>query len=608
MYGYRGKILKVNLGSKVISEMPLDSEAARKFIGGIGLAASLLIDMVDSETDPLGPSNPLLILNGPFCGTMVPTGSKTAMCSKSPQTGLWGHSIVGGHFGADLKFAGYDGVLVEGASEKPCYLLIDDSRVEIRDAHHLWGKNTEETWNALKEETGFRNAGIARIGIAGENLVKYACVCIDHYRAAGRTGMGAVMGSKKLKAMVVHGTDRKIPVADAEGLNELGKSLNESLSEDPTFNMYSELGNAGYVDMASMMYGSLPAGYYTVSDFDSYNLSGTTMRETILVGKSACYRCPIGCGRVIEINEGKYATGRFAGPEYEVIGSMGTLILTNDLEAVTFTAKQMELMGIDFISGGSTIALAYYLYKEGKVTAEDLDGITPEWGESDSALALIEKIAKREGVGNLMAEGSLAFARKFGCEELAAQVNGLELPMHDPRGFSGMAIAYATSPRGACHMTADMYNVQMGQTNEALGIESQDRFANEAEITAKQQDLRCITNSLLICHYYAALAEELVEFIQKVTGWNDYSLQELAETGERLFTLLRLFNLKMGYQTNNERLPEIVLRPLEGPTEGYVPDVDTMLETWYHFRGWNRKTGAPPKERIEKLGLSGFRL
>jgi aldehyde:ferredoxin oxidoreductase len=416
------------------------------------------------------------------------------------------------------------------------------------------------------------------------------------------------MGSKKLKAMVVHGTDRKIPVADPEGLNELAKSLNESLSEDPTFNMYSELGNAGYVDMASMMYGSLPAGYYTVSDFDSYNLSGTTMRETILVGKSACYRCPIGCGRVIEIKEGKYATGRFAGPEYEVIGSMGTLILTNDLEAVTFTAKQMELVGIDFISGGGTIALAYYLYKEGRLTAEDLDGITPEWGESDSALALIQKIAKREGVGDLMAEGSLAFARKFGCEELAAQVNGLELPMHDPRGFSGMAIAYATSPRGACHMTADMYNVQMGQTNEALGIESQDRFANEAEITAKQQDLRCVTNSLLICHYYSALAEELVEFIQKVTGWNDYSVQELAETGERLFTLLRLFNLKMGYQTANEKLPEILLRPLDGPTEGYVPDVDAMLETWYRFRGWSRKTGSPPKERLEKLGLSEFEI
>jgi aldehyde:ferredoxin oxidoreductase len=257
--------------------------------------------------------------------------------------------------------------------------------------------------------------------------------------------------------------------------------------------MYSELGTAGYVDMASGMYGSLPAAYYTAPDFDSYNLSGTSVRETILVGKSACYRCPFGCGRVIEVKKGKYATGKFAGPEYEVTGSWGSLLLNDNLESVAFANKQLTLLGMDTISSGNIVAFVYYLYNEGKISSEDLGGLSPKWGEIDTALTLLEKIARREGVGKLLGEGSRAVGAKFGYENLAAQVNGLELPMHDPRGFSGLAVAYATSPRGACHMTADMYTVQMGQINEALGIESNHRFDNEAVITAKHQDWRCLT-------------------------------------------------------------------------------------------------------------------
>jgi len=605
MFGYRGKILKIDLSSKNVSEMPLDEKMARNFIGGAGLACRILYDMVDKETDALGPDNPLLFLTGPFCGTMVPTGSKTSVCSKSPYTGIWAHSTVGGHLGADIKFAGYDGIMITGESDTPVYILIENDKTEIRDATHLWGKDTQVVGETLKEETGHKNAGIARIGIAGENLVKYATIIVDNFRAAGRTGMGAVMGSKKLKALVIHGTDRKVPVKEAQKITDYSIELNEDKKEDPTFKMYSDLGTAGYVDMASLMYGSLPAGYYTVSDFDSYNLSGTSIRETILVGKKACFRCPIGCGRVINVKEGKYATGEFAGPELEVTGTMGTLLLNDDAEALAYANKQLGLYGIDTISGGNTIAFAYYLFKEGKITAEDLDGITPEWGEVDSALALIEKIAKREGVGDLMAEGSLAFGEKFGVPELAAQVNGLELPQHDPRGFSGMAIAYATSPRGACHMTADMYNVQMGQTNEALQIESNDRFDNEAVITARHQDYRCITNSAILCNFYPALAEEIVELFKLVTGW-DYSVDELALTGERIFTMMRLMNLKLGYDTRNEKLPEIILRPLEGATEGHVPNVEEQLETWYKFREWDRKSGAPSSEKLSKLGLDNL--
>jgi aldehyde:ferredoxin oxidoreductase len=603
MFGYRGKILKANLGSGEISELAIDPEIARDYIGGAGYACRILYDMIDSKTDPLAPENPLFILTGPFTGTMVPTGSKTSFCSRSPQTGLWAHSTVGGHFGADIKFAGYDGILLTGRASKHSYLFVNNSDVELRNASHLWGKNTQVVWDELKKETGFKNPGVARIGIAGENLVKYAGVIVDHYRAAGRTGMGAVMGAKNLKAIVVNGSDRKIPVAESEGLIAYAKALNEDKIDDPTFKMYTDLGTAGYVDMMSLMYGSLPAGYYTVSDFDSYDLSGTTVRETILTGKSACFRCPIGCGRRIKIAEGKYATGEFAGPELEVTGTLGSLILNNQLDALAYCSKTLDLLGMDFLSAGNVVAFAYYLFIEGKISKEDLDGITPEWGEVDSALALLDRIAKREGIGNLMAEGTFAFGKKFGFESLAAQVNGLELPMHDPRGFSGMAIAYATSPRGACHMTADMYNIQMGQTNELLEIESFDRFANEADVAAKQQDFRCITNSAGICNFYPFLAEEMVELFRMVTGW-DYSVEELALTGERIFTLMRLFNLKMGYDTNNEKLPDIVLQPLEGPSEGHVPDVEDQLNSWYKHRGWSRKTGKPPAKKLKVLGLT----
>jgi aldehyde:ferredoxin oxidoreductase len=457
-------------------------------------------------------------------------------------------------------------------------------------------------WEELKKETGHKNAGIARIGLAGENLVKYASIIVDHHRAAGRTGQGAVMGSKKLKAIVIHGTDRKVPVADENGMREYAAELNEDKKEDPSFRMYSDLGTAGFTDMASMMWGSLPAGYYTVSEFDTYNLSGTTVRETILTGKSACYRCPIACGRVIEIPEGKYKMEKYAGPELEVTGTMGSLILNNNVEAVAYANKILNQLGIDTISGGNTIAFAYYLFKEGKITADDLDGITPEWSEVESAISLAEKIATREGIGDVMAEGALQFGEKFGVPELAVQVNGLEFPQHDPRGFSGHAIGYATSPRGACHMSADMYNVQMGQPNTAFNIESDDRFANEADLVARLQDFRALTNSAVTCNFYPMDGDQLLKLLQLATGW-DMTIEELVQTGERIFTMMRQLNLKLGYDSKKEGLPELVLRPLEGATEGHVPDIEAQLNTWYEYRGWDRKSGKPPKDKLEKLGL-----
>ena len=602
MYGYRGVILKIDLSQGTIEKEPIDLSIARQFIGGAGLGCRILYDLVDANTQPLGPENPLLIITGPFAGTAVPTGSKATMCARSPLTGLWAHSTFGGHLGADIKFAGYDGILITGKADRPSYILVEDDHVEIRNGQHLWNLDTDETWNILKDETGHKRAGIARIGIAGENLVKYAGVIVDHHRAAGRTGMGAVMGSKFLKAIVVHGTDRDVPVAEPDRLDEYSRSLNSSKSESPTFQLYSDVGSAGFVDMAIEMWGSLPIKFYMAADFDGYEISGATVKETILVGKRACYRCPIACGRIIEVNEGKYATGRTSGPELEITGTMGTLILNNDLNALSYINKEMNLLGIDTISGGNTIAFAYYLYNMGVISSDDLDGLQPKWGDPDPAIELLKKIANREGIGDLMAEGSLAFGERFGVAHLAPQVNGLELPQHDPRAFSGMTIAYTTSPRGACHMIGDMYNAQMGMDDEAIDVVSIDRFGNEAEIAARLQDFRAVTNSLVVCHFYPMESTEVVELVKMVTGW-DYSIEDLKTTGERIFTLMRLFNLKLGYNTKKEQLPEIILHPLDGPTEGYVPDVEEQLQTWYKYRDWDRETGMPSREKLEKLGL-----
>lgn len=605
MKGYRGKILRINLSSQNISEYQLDEDLARDFIGGCGLGSRLLYDCITKSTDPLGPENPLLFITGPFCGTRVPTGSKATVCAKSPQTELLGYSTFGGHLGADIRFAGYDGLMIEGASRSPVYLLVEDSNVEVRDAAHLWGMDTQEVWESLKEETGHKRAGVARIGIAGENLVKFANIMIDHYRAAGRTGMGAVMGSKQLKAIIVHGTQRDIPVAKPNELSEFVIALNQEKRSDPTFNMYSEVGTAGFVDMATMMYGSLPVKYYTESEFDAYSISGSTVKETILTGKKACYRCPIGCGRVIKIDEGEFATGEFVGPELEVTGTLGTLIMNDNLQALSLANKRLDLLGMDTISAGNIIAFAYYLFDQGIASKDDFDGIAPEWGDIDAALAFMDDIASRDGIGDLMAQGSVEFGQHFGVENLAAQVNGLELPQHDPRAFSGMTIAYTTSPRGACHMTADMYNVQMGVSYPELEIESKDRFANEAKIAARLQNFRSVTNSAVICNFYPVQGEQLGRLLELVTG-RDFTLDKLNLIGERIFTLQRMLNLNLGYNPSAEELPQIVMNPLDGPTEGHVPDVEEQLELWYEIRDWNRKTGQPSKDKLKALGLSNL--
>jgi len=596
LYGHRGKLLVIDLETKTVEVNEIDADHLREFIGGSGLACRILFDLVDGSIDPLGKNNPLVFMTGPFTGTDIPTGARSSICAVSPLTGIWGESNHGGRFGSEIKFAGYDGIIITGQSENPCYIVINDSRVEIKDAEHLWGCDSIETFAHLNNDPDYRNAGIARIGQAGENLIRYASIMVDKYSVAGRTGLGAVMGSKLLKAIIVKGTDYTIPVSEPEVIKTLSKKITDSYLNAMATSALPEMGTASVVDIASEYFGSMPSRYHTGQDFDAESISGLHMSRHLKVKNRGCFRCPIRCKQIVHTKR----TGECKGPEYESIASLGSLIDCNDVDAVVYMNSLADRYGLDTIELGNTIAMIYYLVENGRL---ELDGVTPKWGDSSASIELIERIVRRDGIGDLLAEGMKRVAVELDCIDDAAQINGMSVPMHDMRSFSGMGVAYATSPRGACHMTCDMFVVQMGLDYEDIDVIDVDRFGNYASETSIVQDLRAFTNSVGICNFVHIEPTEMAQLLSAATGI-PYDTNEMMLTGERIFTLKRLMNLKLGYDTLNEKVPGILRTSLEGLTEGQVPNVDEHLDSWYRYRDWDRQTGLPSQEKITILDLS----
>ncbi|MHA1752586.1 MAG: aldehyde ferredoxin oxidoreductase family protein [Candidatus Helarchaeota archaeon] len=607
MNGYIGKILNINLSDFAIETIPLDIELANKYLGGSGLACRLLYDMVDKDTDPLSPENVLIIMTGPLTGTLGPSVGKYAICAKSPLTDIWGESNSGGMFGPELKYAGFDGIIIKGKSDTPVYIWIHNEKVVIKDAKKLWGKKITRVQNMIKKELNDENVKIAAIGPAGENLVKYACVINDFGRAAGRTGMGAVFGSKNLKAIAVKGNG-SINISNSTKLAKNGIKAIDTVKSSFKTQMFSALGTSGYWDYATTL-GDLSFKYFTQGTWeDAPKVSGSTLAETLLIKNSCCFACPICCGRVVQVKEGKYKTeGIVKGPEYETIGAFGGALLVNDMAAIQKANELCDEYGLDTISCGVTIAYAYYLYEKGILKKEDV-GFELSWGDIDPALKLIEMITKREGFGDILAEGSYRTALKLNAPlEEVAVVNKMEVPFHDPRAFFGMAITYATSPRGACHMTADNYETDLGSPEPDMGIIPGDRQSIEgkAQIVANLQNYRAIYGSAIMCNFSFPTASEFASLLTAVTG-NKIKIDDLKILGERLINLKRIFNIKMGLTAKNDKLPEILLRPLEGGTEGKVPDIDSMLKDYYKYRDWNPETGKPSKKKLEELGLEEF--
>ncbi len=435
-------ILKVDLttGKKEAYRIPDAWE--KDFLGGASLAARLLYDSLTPELDALSPDAPLLFINGPLSGTAGPTVGRFVICGKGPATGLWAESHIGGFWGPELRFAGYDGLWLTGRAQEPVYLWIDSGRLEVRKAAHLWGKDTYETQTLVREEVGRGSARVAVIGKAGERGVLFAGIFCDHGRTAGRTGLGAVMGAKNLKAVAVYGKKGTLPLARSGVYANVRSDSNRVLKQDNQSQVMHELGTASAANYSEYL-GAMPSKYYHQGNFEKADdVSGAKMSESILSGTSACHACVIACGRVVTLDDGV----RRKGPEYETIASFGPNLLVSDLSAITRLGELCDRYGMDTISMGNTIGLAFHLYELGVITSKDTGGFELRWGDVEAIERLIHLTAQREGIGEVLAQGSRFLGRYFEREEEAVQVNGLEVAYHDPRGVSGMALVYATSP------------------------------------------------------------------------------------------------------------------------------------------------------------------
>jgi aldehyde:ferredoxin oxidoreductase len=601
-----GKMVKINLSNRQISREQIPHEYIEGFIGASGLAARLLWDVLDVDRPPLDPANPLVFATGPLTGTAGPTTGRFTVCGRSPQTGWWGESNIGGFVGPELRFAGIDVLWIEGAAEEPVYIWIYNDVKEIRSARHLWGKaDTYQTQEIIRREVGVPQAKVACIGLAGENLVSFAGILSDHGRLAARTGMGALMGSKKLKAIAVRGTHRLVLERDEE-YRKLRVAVNKKLLEQNMTAVLRATGTSGGAEYLQYL-GDMPQKYWTAARFESAEkISGATMAETILKGTTACQGCVISCGREVEISDGNYPTqGLAKGPEYETICSFGSQLMVDDLAAVTALGDLCDRLGLDTITAGNVIALAYLLYDQGKLTASHTGGLALKWGDPQPCFELLHRMASRTGFGSLLSLGSKALAAEFGDEEMAVQVNGLDVAMHDPRSFSGQALVYVTSPRGACHNQSDYFNVGLGGTIEEIGIDFTDRFSpvGKGEQVARHQHWRTVCNSLTTCFFAVVSPTEILNLLNAAMGWN-WDLQTLLKAGERAWNMKRLYNLKLGWKPENEKLPKLLLNPLlDGGQEGNLPDMETMLAEYYRFSGWDRMNGYPLQEKLEELGL-----
>lgn len=604
MSGFLGRLLRVDLTEHRIWEEALDPYLARAFVGGSALAARLAYAMVDAATDPLGSENPFILMTGPLVGTSVPSAGRYSVGALSPLTGLWGEANSGGFFGPELRFAGYDGVIVTGMADAPLWLSIVDGHAELRDAEELWGLDSYATQRAIQTAMGDSRVRVACIGPAGEHQARMACVMNDHGRAAGRAGLGAVLGAKRLKAIAVRGHDR-VPVADADALRAVVRQIHAGLDDDMTAMSLRLAGTAGYVDMG-LMYGDVPIRYFQQGEWESASdLSGVLMVQDYQNRNVACYRCPIACGR--ETRAPRFQMERVDGPEYETVAALGTLLMVDDLQAVIYAGHLCNLYGLDTISVGVTLGLACELVARGLMAAQPTDAPTPRYGDASALHGLIPMIARREGLGALLAEGNRALAEAYGVPELAVHVHGLEIPMHDPRAFSGMAVSYALSPRGGCHMQGDMYSVDTGQGPPfELGVEPGDRFESsegKGRTAARQMLWRGLYNALTLCQFQNPGVDLVLQALNAVTGWQ-VERDELLILGQRGLTLKRLLNLRRGLKREGDRLPPLLLQPLEGGTQGQVPDVDVLLQGAYRELGWDPLTGQPLPATVETLGLA----
>jgi aldehyde:ferredoxin oxidoreductase len=609
-------MLKIDLSTGAIKRTQLPAEYVRDFVGGSGLGARLLADelLKSGPIPPLDPRSPLLFVTGPLTGTAGPTTGRFTVCGRSPQTGLWGESNIGGFVGPELRFAGWDILWVTGRAPNPVYLWIHDDAVEIRPAAHLWGGvDTLETQHIIRQEVGQPLTKVACIGLAGENGVSFAGILSDHGRLAARTGLGTLMGSKHLKAIAVRGSGKPW-LARPEAYKKLRVESNKRLLQQNMTAVLHATGTSGSADYFEYM-GDMPQKYWTGATFDGATLiGGAEMAEKYLVDTSACQGCVISCGRVVNLTPGLEHDQLAApeqkpnfqkGPEYETICAFGSQLLVDDLPTITRLSDLCDRLGMDTISAGSVLGLAYLLFDQGKITEQDTGGLALHWGDATPCFSLLVQMAHKEGFGALLAQGSRALGAAFGAEDLAVQVNGLDVAMHDPRAFTGQAVAYVTSPRGACHNQSDFFTVELGGTMEEIGIGMTDRAASagKAALVARHQHWRTLCNDLVMCFFTVIATQEVADLLSAASGL-DWTVEELLKAGERGWNLKRCYNLRLGLTPASEKLPKLLLQALpDGGQAGALPDMDVLMDEYYAASGWNRSSGWPTDEKLCELGL-----
>ena len=603
--GYMGEFLYVDLTKETAHRKPINWDHARNFIGGSGYASRLLYDRLAVEAlDPFHPSNEVAIFTGPLTATGAPCTGRHAICTKSALTGIWGESTGGGYFGAELRHTGLDGILVTGAAKSPVVLQITDDDATLTSADHLWGKDTYTTEDIIKKDAGDQKIRVLSIGPGGENRVRFAAVMNDEGRASARAGAGAVLGAKQLKAIAVRGS-QKPEIADSDRFRDHVKTAFQLLEGLAPF-----LGANGTLygaDMLMNLFHNMPVRYFSEPFMDISKINATALKQ-YRSGQFRCHACPIGCGPIITIDEPGVKLNSVAGPEYETVAAFGTLCKVDNLSLLCQANHLCNLFGLDTISCGNVIAFSFAAKEAGKITKELEGSLNLEFGNGKTILKLIEMIANRQGLGNLLAEGVRWVGDTIGAPNLALHVKGLEIPMHDPRAFFGLATTYAVAPIGASHMQGDIQTVDMGVEIPEYEIEPGDRHSNKSKgfAIARLRNWRALFNSLTLCQL-ALLEPPLVTELYNATTGRTLTPLQLLEIGERSMTVKRAFNIRCGITKSDDRLPKGLQQPfMSGSNEGKVPNVELQLQQFYKTSSWDPKTGKPTPELLTRLGLKGI--
>jgi aldehyde:ferredoxin oxidoreductase len=613
--GYNGKVLRVDLSNGKVAIEKIDDSFCRKYLGGAGFIAHHLLSGTKPGIDPLGPENKLIFATGPLTGLNFGGSARHTVGAKSPLTGGIAKSEVGEHWGAQFKRAGYDALIVEGQAKDPVYLWIHDGEVEIKDASHTWGKNTKETQETIRSQLSDAGARLAMIGPAGENRVRYACLMHGPFDAAGRGGTGAVMGSKNLKAVAVRG-NRMPATADSDGVKKIRQWLNENMELVKGF---SDFGTGAAVPSFEQM-GNLPIRNFRDGGFPNASaISAVVMKEQVGAGMEGCFACPVRCKKALQFQEPYPADRAYGGPEYETIGALGSACGVDDLKAVVKGGELCNAFSLDTISTGMSIAFAMECVENGLLTSEDTGGLDLTFGNADGMLRAIESIARREGIGDLLAEGTARAAKKIGrgAEAYAMHVKNLEIPMHEPRLNKALGLGYMVNPHGADH-TASMIEIFFRSSGEhpsvmfpdaaALGYEP----APFADIGPKKVALftlfqmkRIFIDALVICLFLPYSFQQLVELLASVTGW-DTSVAEQTRVAQRILTMCRMYNLREGLTAADDQLPPRFFEPTRGgplSDQSLTPEeMDKGKRYYYSLMGWDDQ-GVPTPEKVEELGI-----